>query len=124
MGYVSSGQGLKIHNQKCKNLKSLTNLKIHKVKWNKNFLKNKRYEAFLNIKSYDRPGFIADISKIINNLNVSIQKISIKNVTGYNYKIIELLILITDTDLLKQLISSIQSMPGVEGVYRLGIFND
>ncbi len=124
IGYISRFEGVKVHHFLCKNIKSLNKEKFIDVEWNMEYVKKQRYEVKINISCWDRKGIIADITKIIANFNVSIQRISTQKTKNIIKQNIRCLILISNEDVLKKLIINLKNIPNVDNVKRVGLLKN
>jgi GTP diphosphokinase / guanosine-3',5'-bis(diphosphate) 3'-diphosphatase len=117
-GFVTTGEGLKIHRTNCKNAtRLLANFghRVVKTKWAKN--KEISFLTGLRILGLDDVGMINKITNIISgHLNININSLSIESSAGMfegNIKIY-----VHDKDELEKLIKNLLDLPGIESVDR------
>lgn len=83
VGYITIGEGIKIHRRDCKNLIHMVKSNEHKlvkVKWSTD--KGSSFVAGINIRGEDKPGLLTYISNSItsfNNTNIKAMNIGSKN---------------------------------------------
>ena len=119
-GYLTAGEGLKIHRSNCKNATHLLanfSYRILKAEWANQSSKN--FIVELSITGVDSgPGVITAISnEISNKLGVNIRSFSIQGYEGYFEGKVS--IFVKNKDQLRLVINSIQKLEGVTHVSRL-----
>ncbi|HEX2907520.1 MAG TPA: bifunctional (p)ppGpp synthetase/guanosine-3',5'-bis(diphosphate) 3'-pyrophosphohydrolase [Phototrophicaceae bacterium] len=77
IGYVTRGQGVKVHRQDCSNIRALSEPeRLIQVNWGALALEH-RYPVPLEIVAYDREGLMRDISTVIADEKVSMTKVQV-----------------------------------------------
>jgi len=119
-GYLTAGEGLKIHRTNCKNATHLLanySYRVLKAEWSKKTGTN--FTVMLSIIGVDSgPGVITAISnEISNKLGVNIRSFSIQGDEGYFEGKVS--IFVKNKDQLSQVINSIKKLDGITNVTRL-----
>ena len=119
-GYLTAGDGLKIHRTNCKNATHLLanySYRVLKAEWSKKTGTN--FTVMLSIIGVDSgPGVITAISnEISNKLGVNIRSFSIQGDEGYFEGKVS--IFVKNKDQLSQVINSIKKLDGITNVTRL-----
>ncbi len=117
VGQISKQSGIKIHKANCVNLQQYEH-RLLEVKWNEAVTKHRTYETFLKLVCTDRPGLIADISKILNNQNVSIGQISARLNRKKLLTIIRIIISVNHADQLNKVIKTLKMITNINSVKR------
>lgn len=117
-GFVTSGEGIKIHRTNCPNaieLMSNYGYRIVKAKWIKQH--KLAFLVGLQLKGIDRVGLIKDITNIISsNHKVNMRSISFDVIDGMFYG--SILLFINDTKHLDMLITTMENVEGMTEVER------
>jgi GTP pyrophosphokinase len=119
-GYLTTGQGLKIHRINCKNATHLLanyNYRVLKAEWANQSGSN--FMAELSIIGVDSgPGVIQAItSEISNNLGINIRSFSIEGYEGYFEGKVSLFV--KNKDQLNHVIAAIKKLEGINNVSRI-----
>lgn len=118
IGFVSIGDGIKIHRKNCKNALDLINrypYRIVEAKWTSEG--NSSYQAVLLIQGKDEMGLVSNISTVITkDFRVQMRSISIATDSGFFEGKIN--VLINNSDHLNNLIMKIKNIKGVTRVVR------
>lgn len=118
VGFVSIGDGIKIHRRNCKNAMDLINrypYRIVDAKWTNEG--NSSYQAVLLILGNDEIGLVSNISSLISkDFRVQMRSISISSDSGFFEGKITLLI--NNSDHLTHLITKLRNIKGVTKVTR------
>ncbi|MGL5681818.1 MAG: RelA/SpoT family protein [Marinifilaceae bacterium] len=118
MGFVSIGEGIKVHRKECKNALELTKrypYRVVKTQWTNEGATS--YSAVLRIAGKDVGGVINKITEVISKTpKVLLRGVSINTGDGAFYG--ELNVSVNNTDMLMQLINRIKQIDGVERVNR------
>ena len=99
VGYISRGNGIIVHNEKCHNLESLEG-RLISVNWNKDI--QKKFKTILNITTTKKDNLLLDIIGKTSGYNITITKVNTINKSEYNQ--FELTIEVFDIDLLNKYI--------------------
>ncbi|MCD7839742.1 MAG: bifunctional (p)ppGpp synthetase/guanosine-3',5'-bis(diphosphate) 3'-pyrophosphohydrolase [Erysipelotrichaceae bacterium] len=76
IGYVSKGQGIKVHRADCPNLKGVEQGRLIDVYWDYTNITEKRFEADIEIHGLDRPNLLNDIMTVLGQVKVNILNIN------------------------------------------------
>ncbi|MEE9430015.1 MAG: bifunctional (p)ppGpp synthetase/guanosine-3',5'-bis(diphosphate) 3'-pyrophosphohydrolase [Melioribacteraceae bacterium] len=118
VGYITIGEGIKVHRRNCKNLLTLSETNDNRlvpVEWPQT--KESNFVAGISIRGEDRPGILKDISNSISNFeNTNIKSVNISSedsiFTGHITVIIE------DVIQLNKLIEKLKKNKGIYSVQR------
>lgn len=116
IGFVSTGQGVKVHRADCPNIKKADKSRLIMVKWNSNSVKQRLYPVDLAVQCHDRGGLLIEILNALNAQNAQIYKVNAKLHPSNNTTTITMTILVKDIDTLNHYINVISS---VKSVYRV-----
>ncbi|AGM26180.1 GTP pyrophosphokinase [Spiroplasma syrphidicola EA-1] len=120
VGYVSKSEGIKVHLKECHNIQSEDKQERQvDVVWNELVCKNKQYDCGIRIEAIDRPALLADITKVLSHLNASIQMINANTSSDLMTISIKLIIKVANVDRLRQIRSSLLSIPDIKTVERI-----
>ncbi len=76
VGFVSQGQGIKVHRKDCPNVQSdEAKKRLIEVYWDWPSLQSKHYEVDLQIRGYDRPNLLTDVITVLGSMKINILKI-------------------------------------------------
>ncbi|UCH13965.1 MAG: bifunctional (p)ppGpp synthetase/guanosine-3',5'-bis(diphosphate) 3'-pyrophosphohydrolase [Bacteroidales bacterium] len=118
-GFVSVGEGIKIHRTNCPNAAQLLtkfDYRIVKAKWTKG-TEDRLFNVEIKINGEDEPGILDGISRVISkDLKVNLRSISMNNEDGYFEG--KLVITVRDLEHLELLISRLSEIKGVIDVSR------
>lgn len=123
IGFISKGQGIKIHRLDCPNF--LNETKMEKkdrtlaTVWNLPVTMMRTYDAGIKIYYLDRPGLLADIINLLNLLKVSIQNVDANNQLINHKGVLKLTIKVPDIERLQQIISSLKKVPDIIEITRI-----
>ncbi len=118
VGYITRGRGVSVHRKDCRALKNddFEAERMIPVEWVGN--EKASYNVEIQIIADDRTGLIADISKSLLSLGRDITAINAK--TGkYSHASISIRVNISSIDDLNEVIRKLESLKGVEKVYRV-----
>ncbi len=76
IGYVSKGQGIKVHREDCPNVKRVEKGRLIDVYWDYANISEKRFEADIEIHGLDRPNLLNDIMTVLGQVKVNILNIN------------------------------------------------
>ncbi len=121
IGYITIGEGIKIHRKDCKNLINMLKHGEHKlvpVRWpNSN---GSQFVAGISIRGEDNPGALTDISNTITNFNnTNIKAVNIN--TSDSMFSGTVTVYVSDLEHLKRLIEKLKKMNGVYSVTRFDV---
>ncbi|MCC6721498.1 MAG: bifunctional (p)ppGpp synthetase/guanosine-3',5'-bis(diphosphate) 3'-pyrophosphohydrolase [Bacteroidia bacterium] len=112
IGFITIGEGIKIHRTNCKNAISLMSkydYRVIKARWADSYVKTQDYETMINIKGIDDVGIVSRITDVIS----KDLKVNMKNISFHSYDGTfegELTVLLSDTSHLKILIDKIKEI--------------
>lgn len=113
IGYITIGEGIKIHRKNCKNLLNMIKHGQHKlvpVHWPGD--KNKFFLAGIQIRGEDRPGLLTEISNVITNYkNTNIKAVNISSNESMFSGTIS--VFVEDLDHLNRLIERLKKNMGI-----------
>lgn len=123
-GFVSRSGGIKIHRVNCKNAPNLLINepdRIVSVEWSRQ--KNVQFITALRMVGEDRVGMVSDITTVISkNMKTNIRSITVDSKDGVFEGTVVLYV--SDTEHLKRVISRLQRINGIHGVYRFDKYDD
>ncbi|MDR1756748.1 MAG: HD domain-containing protein [Culturomica sp.] len=118
IGFVSIGEGIKVHRRQCKNALDLQNrypYRIVKTQWTNEGAAS--YQTTLSLMGRDETGVVNKITELITkDPRITLRGISIHSAEGMFEG--EITILIANTEHLAQLINRLKQLPGVRKVGR------
>lgn len=118
IGFVSIGEGIKVHRRQCKNALELTRrypYRIVQTRWTNDGATS--YQTILSLMGKDEPGIVTKITELIGkDPHATLRGISINTAEGIFDGSIT--VLIDNTEHLSQLISRLKHIPGVMKVNR------
>lgn len=116
VGYISRGNGIIVHNEKCHNLSELEG-RLISVKWNKNI--DKKFKTIISIIGSKKDTLLLDIISNTSGEGITITKVNTFNNNENN--IYELTIELKDIEVLKKYISNLKKNKDISKVER--VFN-
>lgn len=118
IGFVSIGEGIKVHRRQCKNAQELLRrypYRIVKTQWTNDGATS--YQTVLNITGKDEPGIVTKVTEMIGkDPHATLRAISVNSAEGVLDG--HLTVLIDNTEHLAQLISRLKHIAGVLKVNR------
>lgn len=122
VGYITKGRGISVHRQDCPNVANDSQQeRLIEVEWDSAEIHNndkKNYQAELQIESFNRNGLLNEILQVIQNGNNTISDVSAK-IDNNDYAVIKLVISISNTKELVDIVDKIKSVPDVYTVQRV-----
>ena len=112
IGYITKGNGIRVHRMNCQNIEELEDRMVE-VKWNQNV--NKKYLSCLLIYSNSSENHLDDITKALSTVNVGIEESRILNKTKYIY---EITIYVSSLDQLNKIIIMLNNNDYIDNVER------
>ncbi len=113
VGYISRGNGIIVHNEKCHNIVDL-NDRIISVKWNKDI--DKKFKTVINITGIKKDNLLLDIIGKTSGSNITITKVN--TITKFENNIYELTIEVKDLDTLKKYMTDLKQNKDIIKVER------
>ncbi|MBH66044.1 MAG: (p)ppGpp synthetase [Chloroflexi bacterium] len=116
-GYLTRGRGVTVHRQNCAILRDTPDNDRHvPVAWGHY---ETTYASRLQIKAFDRVGLIRDITNVVSSENVNIHSLSSDEDEKTNACTVSLTVYTTGVEQLSRLFSRVETIPGVEAVFRV-----
>ena len=116
-GYLTRGRGVTVHRQNCAILRDTPDNDRHvPVAWGHY---ETTYASRLQIKAFDRVGLIRDITNVVSSENVNIHSLSSDEDEKTNACTVSLTVYTTGVEQLSRLFSRLETIPGVEAVFRV-----
>jgi GTP pyrophosphokinase len=116
-GYLTRGRGVTVHRQNCSILRDTTDSDRHvPVAWGHY---ETTYASRLQIKAFDRVGLIRDITNVVSTENVNIHSLTTDEDEKTNACTVSLTVYTTGVEQLSRLFSRVETIPGVDTVFRV-----
>lgn len=115
VGFITRGRGITVHRQACAQLSSMDRDRRIAVQWAHN--SESRHSGEIQIYCSDKPGMLANISKICEQNRVNIQRAEARPLDD-DRAICTLELSVRDVSELTRLIRNIEKISGVEAVHR------
>lgn len=117
VGFVSKGQGIKVHRADCPNMKSAEIGRVIDVYWDYTSASTKRFDVDLEVHALDRPNLLNDIITVLGQVKVNISNINAKVVAGEA----EILLTITveNAEALQLTIDNLNKVHGIFDIKRV-----
>ncbi|MGB9665051.1 MAG: RelA/SpoT family protein [Ignavibacteria bacterium] len=123
LGFITRGEGVKIHRRNCKNLERLMKLhegRIIEVEWPKT--DGNYFIAAIKIIGEDKPGMLSEISQtIVNTQNTNIKSVNFQSHRNIFYGTVS--VNVKNLDHLNRIIERLKKIPGIETVERFEVTN-
>lgn len=118
VGYVSKGQGIKVHRADCPNLKGAEKGRLIDVYWDYTNIHEKRFQVDLEITGLDRANLLNDILVVLGQVKVNILNInaSVKESTEANIK---LTLSVENAETLQLTIDNLNKVQGIYEIKRV-----
>lgn len=117
IGFITKGNGISVHVRNCPNITNIkTPERLIDVYW-----QNKKDDEFpvrIQINTIEGTGIIYEITKLIATENVSIEGMNVRTNEDHS-GIIELTVLVPDTNKLNDLIMKLKTIRTIESIYRV-----
>ena len=117
VGFVSKGQGIKVHRIDCPNIVNADPARLIDVYWDYTNLDNKRYTVDLQILGLDRPNLLNDVVTILGTSNVSILNIN-ASVNDLDADI-KVSVSVENAEILQVTIDNLNKIQGISNVKRV-----
>jgi hypothetical protein len=117
VGFVSKGQGIKVHRSDCPNVQNVDKGRLIDVYWDYTNLENKKYNVDLEIVGLDRPNLLSDVVTCLSQVNVNIMNINagIKDLDAN----IRLTLAVENAEILQITIDNLKKIQGVATIKRV-----
>lgn len=123
LGFITRGEGIKIHRKNCKNLERLMKFhegRIIEVNWPNT--DGNYFIAAIKIIGEDRPGMLSEISQtIVNTQNTNIKSVNIQSHRNIFYGTIS--VSVKNLEHLNRIIERLKKITGIETVERFEVSN-
>jgi len=121
-GYLTRGRGVTVHRHNCSILRDTEDTDRHiPVAWGHY---ETTYASRLQIKAFDRVGLIRDITNVVSSENVNIHSLSSDEDEKTNACTVSLTVYTTGVEQLSRLFSRVETIPGVDSVFRVSEINN
>ena len=117
VGFVSKGQGIKIHRADCPNVKSVAKGRLIDVYWDYPNIEQKRFNVDLEVIGLDRPNLLSDIVTCLSQVKVNILKIN-ANIMDLDAHI-RLTLSVENAEILQNTIDNMNKVQGVAEIRRV-----
>ena len=120
IGFITKGRGVSVHRADCINAQSLAETeqgRIINVTWDES-KEGLEFEVDLRVLAEDRKGLLVDISRVTDEMGVSITSLSAKSDRESSVANIQMTVALTDTKQLDRIISRLKQIDRVADVYR------
>jgi len=125
IGFVTSGEGIKIHRTNCNNIKKIIERsesdtkikdKLIKVSWPENTMAD--YIVGITVEGDDRPGLLAELSRsIVNFYNTMIKSVNFDSKDNRFYG--NITVFVKNIEYLKNIMERLKNVPGIDKVTRI-----
>lgn len=116
LGYITRGRGVSIHRADCPNMANIDIERVIPVEWDTT--KESFFNVHVNILAYDRVGYLANISKIIQDMGLNITNLSARINKDKTF-MIDLLIEIKQKEQIDELFKKIMSVEETVKIFRV-----
>jgi len=116
IGFITRGRGITVHRKDCSQLKNMPRERQILVEWDKNV--EAHHSGEIRIVCNDRPGLLANITKICEKAGVNINRVEASPMNA-DLSICTLEISVRDVGELTSLIKNIEKVKGVQTVDRM-----
>lgn len=117
IGYITRGRGVAVHNTACPNVQNLLYQTERRIAVDWSEVGHETYPVTLLLHAKDRPGLLADMTKVISSVGANIQSLESRP-DNLNARI-EATVEITDRPQLERILRNIKRISGVLGVERV-----
>ncbi len=117
IGYITRGRGVADHNTACPNVQNLLYQTERRIAVDWSEVGHETYPVTLLLHAKDRPGLLADMTKVISSVGANIQSLESRP-DNLNARI-EATVEITDRPQLERILRNIKRISGVLGVERV-----
>lgn len=116
LGYITRGRGVSIHRTDCPNMANIDVERVIPVEWDAT--KESFFNVHVNILAYDRVGYLANISKIIQDMGLNITNLSARINKDKTF-MIDLLIEIKQKEQIDELFKKIMAVEETVKIFRV-----
>ena len=118
VGYVSKGQGIKVHRADCPNIKGVEQGRLIDVYWDYTNITEKRFQVDIEITGIDRNNLLNDILVVLGQVKVSILNINASVKDGMEADI-KLSLSVESAEILQLAIDNLNKIQGVYEIKRV-----
>ena len=119
VGFITKGQGVKVHRVDCPNMEGVTQ-RIIDVEWEKNH-ENGEYESVLEIESIDRNFLVTDLVTCTSQLRVKLNEFNSVINDDLVHVTTKMRVVVSDIQHLRSLIANLRKVDGVNRVTRVNL---
>ncbi len=116
LAYITRGRGVSIHRTDCPNMANIDTNRTIDVSWDEDSAAS--FNIHLNVLAYDRIGYLADISDILQGMDLNIENLNAKLGKDKTF-LIDLIVEIKDREQLSTLFEKIRGTEGTVNCYRV-----
>jgi GTP diphosphokinase / guanosine-3',5'-bis(diphosphate) 3'-diphosphatase len=116
VGFITRGRGITVHRTACGQLDGMEMSRQVDVEWDA--ASETKHHAEIRIVCADRPGMLANITKVCEQTGVNINSADARSLPGEGPAVVTLNLELRDVNELGRLIGSFERLPGVEAVTR------
>lgn len=117
-GYITRGRGVSIHRTDCVNLKDpfIEQERFIEVEWTDQYKAS--YSAEIQIEAQDRQGLLADITKVMSDMNIDVTAVNART-TKRKQVVINLTLEVNNIDQLDRVMGQVKKISNVTDVFRV-----
>ena len=115
IGFVSTGQGVKVHRKECPNVKAADPSRLIAVKWNPD-AKTGEFLVDLAVQCHDRDGLLMDVLNILNSNSAKLFRVNAKYHPGSSTTTINITLSVVSRESLDKYI---HLLSGIRSVYQV-----
>ncbi|MFD2829586.1 RelA/SpoT family protein [Corticicoccus populi] len=116
-GYITKGHGVKVHVESCPNIRNEKERLID-VDWVQSKNKDRRYQADLEIRGYDRQGLVNEILNVVTSTKFPITSVNAKADEDKNAKV-SISVMVQNTTDLHRVVDKVKQLADVYSVERV-----
>jgi len=117
VGFVSKGQGIKVHRRDCPNIANVPRGRLMEVHWDYPSISEQRYNVDLELSGLDRHNLLSDVITVLGSTKVNILNIN-AGVSDLDATI-KLTISVENAETLQQTIDNLKRVQGISEVKRV-----
>ncbi|MDO4868959.1 MAG: bifunctional (p)ppGpp synthetase/guanosine-3',5'-bis(diphosphate) 3'-pyrophosphohydrolase [Bacillota bacterium] len=119
IGYITKGRGITVHRRDCDNIKALPDdekMRLIDVIWDPDKIKS-GFAGDISIITTEQKGMISDISKVCEDMDVTISGLHAQEYKDETYRI-DLKLMVKNKEQLDKICRSFKNIPGILEAYR------
>ena len=117
IGYISKGQGIKVHRADCPNILNIDKGRIIDVYWDYTNITERRFEVEIEIIGLDRPNLLNDVMTVLSQVKVNILNIN-ANIEDVDANI-KMRLSVENAEVLQITIDNLNKIQGVYEIKRI-----